>query len=80
MAAIEAAGSLERDAIRQALASLELTGSLLPGERIDFPAATHFQIDNPCLLVQNKPGGEIEIIYPPDAATGEAVVPRPATD
>jgi branched-chain amino acid transport system substrate-binding protein len=78
MAAVEAAGSVERDAIREALASLELRNRLIPGERVYFPVENRYQIDNPCLIVQNKPGGRVDIIYPPDAATGEAIVPRPS--
>ena len=77
MAAVEIAGSVERDAIREALASLELRDSLIPGERIYFPAENRYQIDNTCLIVQNKPGGGVDIIYPPNVATGEAIVPRP---
>ncbi len=77
MAAMETAGSVERDAIREALASLELRDSLIPGERIYFPAENRYQIDNTCLIVQNKPGGRVDIIYPPNVATGEAIVPRP---
>ena len=78
MAAVELAGSVEREAIREALASLELGDSLIPGERVYFPAENRYQIDNTCLIVQNKPGGAVDIIYPPNAATGEAIVPRPA--
>ena len=77
MAAVESAGSVDRDAIREALASLELRDSLIPGERVYFPAENRYQIDNTCLIVQNKPGGGVDIIYPPNAATGEAIVPRP---
>ncbi|MFQ5791996.1 MAG: amino acid ABC transporter substrate-binding protein, partial [Acidobacteriota bacterium] len=62
MAAIERAVSLNPEAIRQSLASLELVDALIPGQRIHFPADNRFQIDNPCLLVQNKPGGRVEIV------------------
>ncbi len=77
MAAVETAGSVDRDPIREALASLELRDRLIPGERVYFPAENRYQIDNTCLIVQNKPGGGVDIIYPPGAATGEAIVPRP---
>jgi branched-chain amino acid transport system substrate-binding protein len=79
IAAVEDAGSLDREAIRASLASIDLEDRLIPGQRIRFSAENRFQIDNPCLIVQNKPGGRVDIIYPPDAATGEAVVPRPAS-
>ena len=79
VAAVEEAGSLDREAIRESLASIDLRERLIPGQRIHFSAENRFQINNPCLIVQNKPGGQVDIIYPPDAATGEAVVPRPAS-
>jgi len=80
IAAVEDAGALDREAIRASLASIDLKERLVPGQRIRFLAENRFQIDNPCLIIQNKPGGRADIIYPPDAATGEAVVPRPASD
>ena len=79
VAAVENAGSLGREAIRDSLASIDLGGRLIPGQRIRFLAENRFQIDNPCLIIQNKPGGQADIIYPVEAATGEAVVPRPAS-
>lgn len=77
-AAIEAAGSLEREAVRDALARMDRGGAIVPGGRVYFPKETGFQIDNPSVLVQNMPDGSLRIIYPPDATTGEAVVPMPA--
>ncbi len=77
LAAIEAAGSLDREAIRATLAGMNRTGAIIPGRRVYFPAATGQQIDNPSVIVQNLPGGQFRIVYPPDAVTGEAVVPRP---
>jgi hypothetical protein len=29
------------------------------------------------VIVQNKPGDKVDIVYPPDAATGEAIAPKP---
>lgn len=77
LAAIEAAGSLDRVPIRHALATMDRGGAIIPGRRVYFPARTGQQIDNPAVLVQNLPDGTARIVYPPDAATGEAVVPRP---
>jgi len=77
-AAIEAAGTLDREAIRGALESMDRTGAIIPGGRVYFPKKTGFQIDNPSVLVQNMPDGSLRIIYPPDATTGAAVVPIPA--
>lgn len=77
LAAIEAAGSLERDAIRQALADMDRDGAVIPGRRVYFPAATGYQIDNASVLVQNMPDGTARIIYPPDAVTGDAIIRAP---
>ena len=77
-AAIEAAGSVEREAVRAALESMNRTGAIIPGGRVYFPKQTGFQIDNPSVLVQNMPDGSLRIIYPPDATTGPAIVPMPA--
>ena len=77
LAAIEAAGSLDPIPIRNALVQMNREGAIIPGRRVYFPERTGHQIDNPSVLVQNMPDGTARIIYPPDAVTGEAVVPRP---
>ena len=77
-AAIEAAGSVERAAVRDALERMDRKGAIIPGGRVYFPRQTGFQIDNPSVLVQNAPDGSLRIIYPPDSTTGEATVPMPA--
>jgi len=77
LAAIEAAGTLEAPDIRQALARMDRKDAIIPGRRVYFPKENGFQIDNPSVLVQNLPDGSARIIYPKDALTGEAVVPRP---
>jgi len=74
--AIDQADSLDPTAIRDALRQVELTDSLLPGQRLSFPE--HGQVQLPFVIVQNKPGGQVDIVYPTDAATGEAVAPVPA--
>ena len=68
--AIGNAGATEPEAIRDALQSLELTDSLLPGGRLYFPAESRYQIENRCVIVQNQPDGGVRIIYPPEAAEG----------
>lgn len=75
--AIEEAGSLDRGKVRDALIRMDMKGSILPGQRVSFPKATNYQINNLFVLVQNKPGNRVDIIYPEDGATGKAVVPRP---
>ena len=74
-AAIESAGSLNRTKIRDALRTVELKDSLLPGQVLKFEA--NGQINTPFVIVQNKPGGKVDIVYPKDAATGESIAPIP---
>jgi len=74
-AAIEAAGSLNKTAIRDQLRTVELKDSLLPGQVLHFGA--NGQINTPFVIVQNKPGDKVDIVYPADAATGEAIAPKP---
>jgi branched-chain amino acid transport system substrate-binding protein len=72
---IERAGKLDRDAIRDQLRSGELKGSILPGQTVKFGKGG--QVANPFVIVQNKPDGKVDIVYPPDAATGPPVAPKP---
>ncbi len=74
-ASIETAGSLNKAAIRDALRNVELKDSLLPGQALKF--GSNGQIHTPFVIVQNKPGGKVDIVYPRDAATGEAIAPKP---
>ena len=73
--AIEQAGSLDKMAIRDALRNVELKDSLLPGQTLHF--GKNGQVANPFIIVENKPENKTDIVYPKDAATGEAVAPRP---
>ena len=73
--AIETAGSLDKTAIRDALKKVELTGSVLPGQKLKFSA--NGQAEYPFVITQNKPDNKVDIVYPKDAATGEAVAPIP---
>jgi branched-chain amino acid transport system substrate-binding protein len=73
--AIEKAGSLDHTAIRDALRATHMTDSLLPGQVLIF--GKDGQVTTPFVIVQNKPGGKVDIVYPKDAATGEAVAPIP---
>ncbi|HVT60730.1 MAG TPA: amino acid ABC transporter substrate-binding protein [Thermoanaerobaculia bacterium] len=74
-AAIERAGSLNKTAIRDQLRTVELKDSLLPGQVLRF--GKNGQISTAFVIVQNKPGAKVDIVYPPDAATGEAIAPQP---
>lgn len=73
--AIEQAGSLDRTAIRDALRSVDLKDSLLPGQQLKF--GKNGQVDLPFVIVQNKPDDKLDIVFPKDAATGDVVAPRP---
>lgn len=74
-AAIEAAGTLDRTAIRDALRKTDLKDSLLPGQELKFGA--NGQVNIPFVIVQNKPDAKVDIVFPKDAATGEAIAPTP---
>jgi branched-chain amino acid transport system substrate-binding protein len=74
-AAIERAGSLNKTAIRDQLRTVELKDSLLPGQTLHF--GKNGQVSNAFVIVQNKPGDKVDIVFPPDAATGEAIAPKP---
>lgn len=74
-AAIEAAGKLDRTAIRDALRNVELKDSLLPGQTLHFGA--NGQVQNPFVIIQNKPDNKTDIVFPKDAATGDVVAPTP---
>jgi branched-chain amino acid transport system substrate-binding protein len=73
--AIESAGSLDKTKIRDALRKAELKDSLLPGQVLKF--GSNGQSAYPFVITQNKPGGKVDIVFPKDAATGEAIAPIP---
>jgi branched-chain amino acid transport system substrate-binding protein len=74
--AIEAAGSLDKMAIRDALKKAQLKESILPGQVLKFGA--NGQTEYPFVITQNKPDNKVDIVFPKDAATGEPVAPNPA--
>jgi branched-chain amino acid transport system substrate-binding protein len=76
-AAITAAGKLDKTAIRDQLRKLQMKDSLVPGQVLKF--GSNGQVGYPFVIVQNKPGGNVDIVYPKDAATGETVAPTPGT-
>jgi branched-chain amino acid transport system substrate-binding protein len=75
LSAITKAGSLKPDAIRDALAGIELKDSILPGGVLKFSKTG--QAILPFVVTQNKPEGKIDIVWPKDSKTGEAVAPIP---
>lgn len=75
-AAIQAAGSLDKTAIRDSLRKVVLKDSLMPGQVLSF--GPNGQVGYPFLIVQNKPDGKVDIVYPKDATTGDPIAPIPA--
>lgn len=73
--AIEAAGTLNKTKIRDALRTTELKDSILPGQVLKF--GPNGQTEYPFVITQNKPDNKVDIVFPKDAATGEAVAPSP---
>jgi branched-chain amino acid transport system substrate-binding protein len=65
--AIEKAGTLDRDKVREALASLDVE-SILPGGRLSFPAASGQQAIYPFVVQQNQPDGSSPIVWPKESA------------
>jgi branched-chain amino acid transport system substrate-binding protein len=75
-AAIEAAATLEGDAVRQKLAEMKLD-SILPGGLLRFPAEYGQQSRYLFVVQQNLPGVGAPIVYPKIAATHEGVAANP---
>jgi branched-chain amino acid transport system substrate-binding protein len=73
--AIERAGKLDKTAIRDQLRTVEIRDSLLPGQVLRF--GKNGQVNIPFVIVQNQPGGKVEIVFPKDAATAQAIAPTP---
>ncbi len=74
--AIEQANSLDREAIRAKLASLDVE-SILPGGRLTFYDELGQQAHYPFVVQQNMPDGSSPIVYPLDVANSPGVVPNP---
>jgi branched-chain amino acid transport system substrate-binding protein len=75
-AAVEAAGTLDGDAVRQKLAEMKIE-SLLPGGLLRFPAEYGQQAQYLFVIQQNLPGAGSPIVYPKIAATHEGIAANP---
>ena len=64
---IEKAGSLDKEKVRDALASLDIA-SILPGGKLSFPASSGQQAIYPFVVQQNQPDGSSPIVWPKDSA------------
>lgn len=73
--AISQAGSTDKTKVRDALRKAVLKDALLPGGTVKFGA--NGQVGYPFVIVQNQPGGKIEIVFPKDGATGKSIAPTP---
>jgi branched-chain amino acid transport system substrate-binding protein len=73
--AIHNAGSLKPDAIRNALAKVELKDSILPGGVLRFSKTGEATL--PFVVTQNKPEGKLDLVWPKADRTGEPVAPIP---
>ncbi len=77
LTAIRSAGSLKPEAIRAALVKTELKDSILPGGVLKFTSTGQAVL--PFVVTQNKPGDKVDIVWPREAKTGDAVAPVPRT-
>jgi len=75
LTAIRKAGSVKPDAVRSALASVELKDSILPGGVLKFTSTGQAVL--PFVVTQNKPGDKVDIVWPREAKTGDPVAPIP---
>ena len=75
--AIQQAGTVDREAVREKLAAMKMP-SLLPGGTLEFKAEFGQQAQNPFVVQQNQPDGTSPIIYPKDVASAPGVAREPA--
>jgi branched-chain amino acid transport system substrate-binding protein len=75
-AAIQQAGSTDREAVRAKLAALKID-SLLPGGTLEFPADHGGEAQNLFVVQQNLPEGNAPIIFPKDVAKVAGIAPNP---
>jgi branched-chain amino acid transport system substrate-binding protein len=74
--AIEKAGSLDRERVRDSLANLKIE-SILPGGYLSFPEEYGYQAHYLFVVQQNMPDGSSPIIYPKIAQVQEGVAANP---
>lgn len=74
--AIQQAGSVDRDKVREKLAALDID-SILPGGKLSFPASTGQQAIYPFVVQQNMPDGSSPIVWPKESASSPGVAPNP---
>lgn len=77
LTAIRNAGTVKPEAIRAALAKVELKDSILPGGVLKFTSSGQAVL--PFVVTQNKPADKVDIVWPREAKTGDPVAPVPRT-
>jgi ABC-type branched-subunit amino acid transport system substrate-binding protein len=75
VAALRSAGSTKPEAIRAAMAKVDLKDSILPGGELKFAASG--QAILPFVVTQNKPDNKVDIVWPLSSKTGDPVAPVP---
>ncbi len=76
-AAIQKAGSLDKQKVRDTLFNSTWDNSIFPGGSIKFDKTG--QADNDYVMTQNTPDGKRIVIWPKDQATGTPTIPVPKT-
>jgi branched-chain amino acid transport system substrate-binding protein len=74
--AIQQAGKVDREAVREKLQAMK-GPSLLPGGTLEFDPKAGNQVQNSFVVQQNQKDGSAPIIFPRDSATGTGVAPNP---
>ena len=74
--AIEKAGSVDRESVRESLATLKME-SILPGGYLTFPEEYGYQARYLFVVQQNMPDGSSPIIYPKIAQVQDGVATNP---
>ncbi len=74
--AIEKAGSVDHERVRDSLAALKME-SILPGGYLAFPEEYGYQARYLFVVQQNMPDGSSPLIYPKIAQVQEGVAPNP---
>jgi branched-chain amino acid transport system substrate-binding protein len=75
-AAVQQAGKIDREAVREKLQAMKMP-SLLPGGTVEFKAEKGNQVQNSFVVQQNQKDGSAPIIFPKDAATGKGTGANP---
>jgi branched-chain amino acid transport system substrate-binding protein len=74
--AVQQAGKVDREAVREKLQAMRLP-SLLPGGTVEFKPEFGNQVQNAFVVQQNQKDGSAPIIYPQDVATGAGTAANP---